>query len=222
MSFFHRLTVCAKCLVGEFIPVFRPSINRWNFGQVLSFRGDQTDNKFELSFGIPTSGREWVELASKPFEAYVLSHHRTIAIILGTSRQQSHESRGAVKSAMESSKRTITSAFRSKRHVHDEPQPISPPRKTALFTINFDCQRTPSETSIIRAVPFDSPVHCAAASISGHATPIIGNGLNAKTHRRSASPSCLSRRWSTEVSDGRHSLWHCRFCAFSTRHYSND
>lgn len=65
--------VCGNCLVGEFVPVFRSSLRRWSFGQVLVFR---SDGQFCLMFGTSGTDREWVDVQPKPFDAYV-AYYRT-------------------------------------------------------------------------------------------------------------------------------------------------
>jgi hypothetical protein len=68
-----RTEVCGSCLVGEFVPVFRPSRRLWNFGQVIACRSNEYDSQFCLLFGTGTD-REWVDVHTKPFDAYVFFH----------------------------------------------------------------------------------------------------------------------------------------------------
>jgi hypothetical protein len=70
--------VCGGCMEGEFLPVFRPSIRRWSFGQVLEHRRDGNhDLRFRILFEYGDgSNAEWYKVHPKPFEAYI-TYHRT-------------------------------------------------------------------------------------------------------------------------------------------------
>jgi hypothetical protein len=70
--------VCGGCMEGEFLPVFRPSIRRWSFGQVLEHRRDGNhDLQFRILFEYGDgSNTEWCKVHPKPFEAYI-TYHRT-------------------------------------------------------------------------------------------------------------------------------------------------
>lgn len=71
--------MCHRCLVGEFIPVCRPSVRRFMFGQVLDSRmNDENGLQFCMSFDSldhTSSCKEWLKVASEPFELY-LQHHQ--------------------------------------------------------------------------------------------------------------------------------------------------
>lgn len=69
--FRSRTKVCGSCLVGEFIPVFRASLGRWRFGQVLALRSVESDCQFCLLFGTFGADREWVDVSPKPLDSYV-------------------------------------------------------------------------------------------------------------------------------------------------------
>jgi hypothetical protein len=67
--------------------VYRPSLSRFMFGQVLDFqKNDENGLQFHMLFGSfyhTSSEKEWLIVASKPFKAY-LQHHQQ------GSRQNSH------------------------------------------------------------------------------------------------------------------------------------
>jgi hypothetical protein len=81
--------VCHRCLVGEFVPVFRPNLSRFMFGQVLDCRmNDDTGNGLQFcilfdSIDHTSSNKEWLKVAFNPFEAYVRFNQQQ-------SRQKSH------------------------------------------------------------------------------------------------------------------------------------
>jgi hypothetical protein len=59
-------------LKHEFVPVWRKSRKAWNIGQVLNIsREDVGHEKFLIAFGASDNDKEWLEVESKPFEAYV-------------------------------------------------------------------------------------------------------------------------------------------------------
>lgn len=78
LIFFHisqRVTVCGTCLVGEFVPVYRWSKQRWQFGQVVSFCDSKVAQQFGFAFGSGKTEHEWLDLHPYPFDAYVISYN---------------------------------------------------------------------------------------------------------------------------------------------------
>lgn len=67
--------VCGQCLVGKRIPVFRPSIDKWQIGEVKTFHW-QTQQHVVL---FDENDRESVDVSSSPFHDYV-SHCKEIQV----------------------------------------------------------------------------------------------------------------------------------------------
>lgn len=65
--------LCQHCLVGNFIPVLRPSIRDWRFGEVEAYSEER--KQFLVTFD--RNNREWVYVDSNPFEAYLLHREYT-------------------------------------------------------------------------------------------------------------------------------------------------
>lgn len=64
---------CGVCLVGYFIPVFRGSTGKWEFGTVLSnnsssMRNDHSQRQYQLKF--TDDSKEWASVGAAPYEAY--------------------------------------------------------------------------------------------------------------------------------------------------------
>src|SRR3569832_103998 len=60
------LHVCADCVIGFIVPAFRTAISRWNFGRVVAY-----EHPYFAVFFDGGSRPEWVQLESKPMEAYL-------------------------------------------------------------------------------------------------------------------------------------------------------
>jgi len=188
--------VCGDCIVGEYVPVFRPKCKRWNFGEVVSFVGatDSDRSKFELSFGIPESEREWLEIDPRPFEAYVASHHRnkasSVQAILGSPPLETPASgRKRADSPYQETaddtpiplKRQFYSNGRSQQQLQQ--QQSQPHHQAAYFGTHMHCPHTPVKTSVCRTLQFDHP----GLSNRAGALPVA-----------QPSPSC--RHWTLDVS----------------------
>jgi len=195
-----RLSICGTCIVGEYVPVFRPSRQRWCFGEVKTFRRSTnttakcSSGKFEVAFGVPESEREWVDLASKPFEEYVSSHHRKVssarALLMGSSPEPPSINKQKVEPHLD----------------ENDVTPIPIPLKRQLFSRQHEqqpfhgtlrCPHTPIRTSVHRALPFDDPVmyrqygYAPFMSDSRHNNDV---GITATTQ------SSPSRHWTIDVS----------------------
>jgi hypothetical protein len=59
-------------LVGETVPAYRPTLQRWHLGQVQSWRNntDTVSGEACLCFDGNTAMMEWLHLESAPFDAY--------------------------------------------------------------------------------------------------------------------------------------------------------
>jgi hypothetical protein len=67
------LELCGFCLIGEHVPAFRSSANRWEIGEVISFYESVLPYQFLLKFGFEGDDTEWVIVAMDPFADY--AHH---------------------------------------------------------------------------------------------------------------------------------------------------
>lgn len=67
-----RLAIlCGKCLVGETIPAYRTTLQRWQLGRVQAWRNvDTVSGEACLCFDGNTTTTEWLHLESAPFDAY--------------------------------------------------------------------------------------------------------------------------------------------------------
>lgn len=200
LFYFFRISVCATCIVGEYIPVFRPGCNKWNFGRVKAASTSGAKPKFEVSFGITESEKEWLELESKPFDAYISSHHQKVAIVLGSLRQLpeppvvANEPRRDVEDAPNS----------LKGHLYQRSQEPKPQESDSRFDVSLEeCPHTPIQASVYRTLRFDSPMHSSQGSQFDNTTPVIGNGMNAMVSRTSANQLPTSRHWTIDVSSSR-------------------
>lgn len=61
---------CGDCLVGQTIPVYRPTIRRWNIGEIDYF--DRTAWAHRVVF--EEDDIEWVTVSSSPFNDYISYH----------------------------------------------------------------------------------------------------------------------------------------------------
>jgi hypothetical protein len=59
-------------LVGETVPAYRPTLQRWHLGQVQAWRNnvDTVSGEACLCFDGNTATTEWLHLESAPFDAY--------------------------------------------------------------------------------------------------------------------------------------------------------
>jgi hypothetical protein len=66
--------LCGTCLVGETVPAYRPSIQRWHLGRVQGWRNVNEDAPSGEAYLVFDDGKksesEWVHLESTPFDAY--------------------------------------------------------------------------------------------------------------------------------------------------------
>lgn len=163
-------STCRKCIVGEYIPVFRPSRQRWNFGIVKLF---DDANKCQVVFGSPEGEQEWVELSPKPFHAYVSSYHNNISIV---------KAAATVPSPPVSIPPTVASAAVVVAHKEvTTPDPMTehlPSRCSEKKTcfLDLSCPRTPIQESAYRSLFISSATTYKSSSIP----TTIGNNSNNK------------------------------------------
>jgi hypothetical protein len=69
-----QVSLCGECLIGQSIPVLRPSIGKWNIGEVVFF--DRSAGAHRLVFD--ENDIEWVFVPPTPFKDYI-SHHLATA-----------------------------------------------------------------------------------------------------------------------------------------------
>jgi len=74
-----RLVIlCGRCLIGETVPAYRSSMQRWNLGQVqawgssgtASYKNPNIHSTVEARLFFGGTETEWVHLESAPFDAY--------------------------------------------------------------------------------------------------------------------------------------------------------